>query len=61
MMSVALFYCYAECRYAECHFAECRYAECSSTLKIAKSSEDTGAKTSFRRFLGNNKAASGFE
>jgi hypothetical protein len=56
MMSVALFYCYAECRYAECHFAECRYAECSSTLKIAKSSEDTGAKTSFRRFLGNNKA-----
>jgi hypothetical protein len=56
MMSVALFYYHDESRYAGCHYAECRYADCSSTLKIAKSSEDTGAKTSFRRFLGHNKA-----
>jgi hypothetical protein len=28
MMSVNIFYCYAECRYAECHYAECHYAEC---------------------------------
>jgi hypothetical protein len=24
MLSVAIFYCYAECRYAECHYDECR-------------------------------------
>jgi hypothetical protein len=24
MLSVAIFYCYAECRYAECRYAECR-------------------------------------
>ncbi len=28
MLSVAIFYCYGECRYAECHYDECRYAEC---------------------------------
>ncbi len=28
MLSVAFFYCYAECHYAECRYAECRYAEC---------------------------------
>ncbi len=28
MLSVVIFYCYAECRYAECRYAECRYAEC---------------------------------
>ena len=31
MLSVAIFYCYAECRYAECHCAECIYAECRYT------------------------------
>ncbi len=28
MLSVAFYYCHAECRYAECRYAECRYAEC---------------------------------
>jgi hypothetical protein len=28
MLSVAIFYCYADCRYAECYYAECYYAEC---------------------------------
>ncbi len=33
LLSVAFFYCYAECyysewHYAECYNAECRYAEC---------------------------------
>ncbi len=27
-VSVAIFYCYAECRYAECRYAESCYAEC---------------------------------
>jgi hypothetical protein len=28
MLSVALFYCYAQCRYAECHYYGCCQAEC---------------------------------
>jgi len=28
MLSVAYFYCYAECHYAECRYAEYRYADC---------------------------------
>ncbi len=24
MLSVEIFYCYAECRYAECFYADCR-------------------------------------
>ncbi len=28
MLSVAIYYYYAECRYAECRYAGCRYAEC---------------------------------
>ncbi len=27
MLTVVIFYCYAECRYAECHYAECRGAK----------------------------------
>jgi hypothetical protein len=26
IMSVSIFYCYAECHYAECRYAECRGA-----------------------------------
>ncbi len=26
MLSVAIYFCYAECRYAECRYAECRAA-----------------------------------
>jgi hypothetical protein len=27
-LSVAFFYCYAQCHNPDCQYAECRYAEC---------------------------------
>ncbi len=41
ILSVAFFYCYAEChyakcRYAECHYAEYRYAECRGACQSNK-------------------------
>jgi len=33
MLSVVIFYCYAECRYSECGYAECHYAECSGAFE----------------------------
>jgi hypothetical protein len=33
-VSVAIFYCYAECRYAESCYAECRNAECLGAAKM---------------------------
>jgi hypothetical protein len=40
MLSVAILYCYAECRYAEYHYAQspyadCRYTECRVATSIA--------------------------
>jgi hypothetical protein len=34
MLSVAIYFCYAECRYAECRNAECCYAECRGAATI---------------------------
>ncbi len=28
VLTVAIYFCCADCRYTECHYAECRYAEC---------------------------------
>ena len=28
MLSVEIYYCYAECHYTECHYAACHYGEC---------------------------------
>jgi hypothetical protein len=40
MLSVTVFYCFAESRYAECPHAECRYdacryAECRGTFSVS--------------------------
>jgi len=35
VLSVAFFYCYAEC-YAEFCYAECRYAECRGNVLTTK-------------------------
>jgi hypothetical protein len=32
ILSVAIFYCYAECRNAKCRYAECRYVECRVSI-----------------------------
>jgi len=34
-LSVAIFYCYADCRYADCRYAECGYAECHCAFLLS--------------------------
>jgi len=46
MLSVAFYYCYAECRYAKYHYAECcvsYYTDCSFLLSVTNKTTILGA------------------
>ncbi len=44
MVSIAIFYCFAECRYADCYYADCYYAECLGAITNALNSVNLFSK-----------------